>query len=226
MLTVHLRINDAATGKPTPARLRVLGPDGTYYAPFGRVAEFAWGRNEDVGGNLLVGSDRHTYIDGACEIRLPAGVPLRVQATKGPEFEPLDEGAYAEAGTPIPARVVRLIASPGQYVRRGQPLAELQSVELGQARAQRTAAQARADLARQTVERKRRLAEERIVSRGELQRAEADLAGAEADLRVLIPSMDLCTDNGAMIAVAGAWRLQRGDRSSLGIRADPSMELR
>jgi cobalt-zinc-cadmium efflux system membrane fusion protein len=95
----------------------------------------------------------------------------------------VDEGAYAEAGTPIPARVVRLIASPGQHVRRGQPLAELQSVELGQARAQQTAAQARAELARKTVERKRGLAEERIVSRGELQRAEADLTGAEADLR-------------------------------------------
>src|SRR5690348_10969022 len=34
----------------------------------------------------------------------------------------VDEQAYAEAGTPIPARVVRLIASPGQHVRRGQPL--------------------------------------------------------------------------------------------------------
>lgn len=95
----------------------------------------------------------------------------------------VNEEAYAEAGTPIPARVVRLIASPGQYVRRGQPLAELRSVELGQARAQQTAALARADLARKTVERKRGLAEERIVSRGELQRAEADLASAEADLR-------------------------------------------
>ena len=76
----------------------------------------------------------------------------------------VNEGAYAEVGAPIPARVVRLIASPGQYVRRGQPLAELQSVELGQARAQRTAARARAELARQTVERKRGLAAERIVS--------------------------------------------------------------
>ena len=95
----------------------------------------------------------------------------------------VDEGAYAEAGAPIPARIVRLIASPGQFVRRGQPLAELQSVELGQARAQRTAALARVELARQTVERKRGLAEERIVSRGELQRAEADAAEAEAELR-------------------------------------------
>jgi cobalt-zinc-cadmium efflux system membrane fusion protein len=95
----------------------------------------------------------------------------------------VNEGAYAEVGVPIPARVVRLVASPGQLVRRGQPLAELQSVELGQARAQRTAAQARAELARQTVERKRGLAAERIVSRGELQRAEADAAEAAANLR-------------------------------------------
>ncbi len=94
----------------------------------------------------------------------------------------VNEGAYAEVGTPIPARVVRLIAGPGQAVRRGQALAELRSVELGQARAQQTAARARAELARQTVERKRGLAAERIVSRGELQRAEAEAAAAEAEL--------------------------------------------
>jgi membrane fusion protein, heavy metal efflux system len=95
----------------------------------------------------------------------------------------VNEGAYAEVGTPIPARVIRLIAGPGQPVRRGQALAELRSVELGQARAQLTASRARAELTRQTVERKRGLAAERIVSRGELQRAEADFAAAEAELR-------------------------------------------
>jgi N6-L-threonylcarbamoyladenine synthase len=56
-------------------------------------------------------------------------------------------------------------------------------------------------------------------------RERMDKAGAEAGLRVLIPSMELCTDNGAMIALAGSWRLRRGDRSSLGIGADPSLEL-
>jgi cobalt-zinc-cadmium efflux system membrane fusion protein len=95
----------------------------------------------------------------------------------------VDERAYAEVGSPIPARVVRLVAEPGQWVRRGQVLAELQSAELGRARADHAAARARADLARRTVERKRGLAEERIVSRGELQRAEADAAAAEAEVR-------------------------------------------
>ena len=102
----------------------------------------------------------------------------------------VDETAYAEVGAPIAGRIVRLAVQPGQPVRRGQALAELQSVELGQARAALTAAAARADLAEKTLERKRGLAEERIVSRGELQRAEADAAEAEAELRAAEASLE------------------------------------
>ena len=91
MMTVHLRINDAATGQPMPVRLRITGPDGEYFAPFGRLAEFATGKNEDVGGNLWLNRERWCSIDGACEIQLPSGVPLRIQALKGPELTPLDE---------------------------------------------------------------------------------------------------------------------------------------
>jgi cobalt-zinc-cadmium efflux system membrane fusion protein len=111
--------------------------------------------------------------------------------------------AYAEAGSPIPARIVRLIASPGQAVRRGQPLAELQSVELGQARAQRTGAAARAELARQTVERKRGLAADRIVSRGELQRAEAEAAEAAAELRAAEASVEALGVGRGSIGIGG-----------------------
>jgi hypothetical protein len=98
MLTRHLRINDAATAKPTAARLRITGPDGTFFAPFGRFAEFATGRGEDVGGQLLIGREKSCYIDGSCEVPLPAGVPLRVQATKGPEYRPLDESVTLGPG--------------------------------------------------------------------------------------------------------------------------------
>ena len=50
-------------------------------------------------------------------------------------------------------------------------------------------------------------------------------AGAEAGIEVRFPSMSLCTDNGAMIAVAGARRLARGERTELSIGADPALEL-
>jgi hypothetical protein len=89
MLTVHLRVNEATTGRPTPARLRITGPGGEYYAPLGRLTEFATGRGEEVGGNLLLGAERWCVIDGTCEIRLPAGVPLTVDVQKGPEYTPL-----------------------------------------------------------------------------------------------------------------------------------------
>lgn len=98
MLTVHLRINDAATGKPTPVRLSITGPNGTYYAPLGRLTEFATGRHEDVGGHLRLGREKFCYIDGTCEIKLPAGVPLRVRAWKGPEYESLGETGVLGVG--------------------------------------------------------------------------------------------------------------------------------
>ncbi len=99
MLNVHLRIADASTGRPTPVRVRVVGPDDlAHFPPLGRAAELPAGRNEDVGGHLRLGREKWWYIDGACEIPLPAGVPLRVQATKGPEFVPLDETVTLGAG--------------------------------------------------------------------------------------------------------------------------------
>jgi hypothetical protein len=86
--TVHVRVNDAATGQPTPVRVRITDDEGFYYAPFGRLTNFAGEPNEDVGGNVLVGSLRHSYIDGSCEIRLPSGT-LLVEVDKGPEYQPL-----------------------------------------------------------------------------------------------------------------------------------------
>jgi hypothetical protein len=88
MLSVHVRVNDAATGKPTPARLRFLDRAGNYHAPLGRLAQFATASGEDVGGSVRLGPARFAYIDGTCEVRLPAG-PITVEAFKGPEFLPL-----------------------------------------------------------------------------------------------------------------------------------------
>jgi hypothetical protein len=89
MQQVHLRINDAATGKPTPVRLRVTDAQGRYHAPFGRLTRFATGVNEEVGANVLLGGQAWAYIDGACEINLPPGL-LHISAAKGPEYRPLE----------------------------------------------------------------------------------------------------------------------------------------
>jgi len=44
-------------------------------------------------------------------------------------------------------------------------------------------------------------------------------------LRLMIPPPELCTDNAAMIASAGYYRLARGERTGLDVGADPSLPL-
>lgn len=115
-----------------------------------------------------------------------------------------DQGRYAEVGAPVTARVVRLLASPGQSVRAGQVLAEAQSTDLGRARADYDSAQARLTLARAALERRRALAD-RIVPRREVQEAEAEVAAAEAELRAAA----------ATLQALGAPPAGRGDASRL-----------
>jgi hypothetical protein len=86
--TIHIRINDAKTGQPTPVRVRFTTADGQYLAPLGRLTEFATEPYRNVGGNLCLDDKRFAYIDGTCEVQAPAG-PLLVEASKGPEYIPL-----------------------------------------------------------------------------------------------------------------------------------------
>jgi hypothetical protein len=88
-LTVHVRINDAATGQPTPVRIR-FEAQGRSFTPFGRLDTFPTASGVDVGGHLQLGSKKFYYIDGTCEVRLPAGA-VTVEATKGPEYVPLQK---------------------------------------------------------------------------------------------------------------------------------------
>ena len=48
---------------------------------------------------------------------------------------------------------------------------------------------------------------------------------ARAPVSVLIPDVDLCTDNAAMVAAAGYFRLQRGDSSGLDLDVKPNLRL-
>jgi hypothetical protein len=86
--TVHVRVNDAASGQPTPVRVRFTDADGTYHAPLGRLADFATGRNQDVGGHVRLGMKPWAYVEGSFEINLPPGT-IRAEIHKGPEYRPL-----------------------------------------------------------------------------------------------------------------------------------------
>ena len=56
-------------------------------------------------------------------------------------------------------------------------------------------------------------------------RAKLEGAAAGRRVRVLAPSPRLCTDNGAMVACAGTFALERGERTPLDVGADPNLRM-
>jgi membrane fusion protein, heavy metal efflux system len=97
----------------------------------------------------------------------------------------VDQRAYAEIGTPVAARVTRVLVNAGDPVRSGQTLVELTSPELGRERAEYLSAVARLRLAEAALERKRGLAAEKIVPLREVQEAESAAGEARAALRAV-----------------------------------------
>src|SRR5262249_46076634 len=97
MLHVHLRVNDSATPRPVPVRLRLLHAADRSCAPFGRLTAFAPTPGADVGGHLLHGGRAWSYIDGTCEVFLPPG-QATIEIVCGPEYVPLARQVNVAAG--------------------------------------------------------------------------------------------------------------------------------
>lgn len=98
----------------------------------------------------------------------------------------VDQERYAKVAPPTGGQIITLLAVANAPVSQGTPLAQLRSPDLGRARAALVSAEARRDLARLTLDRKRGLAQERIVPQREVQEAEASFTAAEADARAAI----------------------------------------
>jgi hypothetical protein len=96
---VHLRVNDAATGKPTPVRLRLTDAQGRYYAPLGRLPDLEAIReaNPYHGGSVVLAGKAYAYISGACEALLPAGT-IHVEISKGPRYQAITQAVDRPAG--------------------------------------------------------------------------------------------------------------------------------
>jgi RND family efflux transporter MFP subunit len=125
-------------------------------------------------------------------------------------------GGTAKLSTPIPARVASVQVMPGQLVHRGAVLVTLDQTAFAGATG---AAQASLATAQRTFERTKRLVEEGIAPRKDLDQAEADLARARAEQSVALRSQQLSVlrspINGIVTNVA----------ATLGATADPSQSL-
>jgi cobalt-zinc-cadmium efflux system membrane fusion protein len=109
-----------------------------------------------------------------------------------------DADAVAQITTRIPARVVKLIASPGENVKPGQPLAILSSVELGEAKAEYLKTRSLEKIAAQNLQRERDLYAKQISALKDVLAAQAahDTAlaqyqAAREKLALLIPPYEL-----------------------------------
>src|SRR4051812_22738328 len=94
---VHLRVNDASTGQPTPVEISITNLAGDPFAPFGQSIDFTTQRGEDVGTRYKSASGLWYSISGECEIALPPG-ELRVRIRKGIDYAPIDQEMSLPAG--------------------------------------------------------------------------------------------------------------------------------
>ncbi len=94
-----------------------------------------------------------------------------------------DQTRLAHVSPRISGRVHRVHAVLGQEVGAGQALAEIDSIELGQAKAAFLQAKAREELARKSFDRAQSLLADRIASEQEVLEAEATLREATAELQ-------------------------------------------
>jgi hypothetical protein len=117
---VMVRIIDAATGKPTPCRVNLLGSDGNYYEPKDNpLARWSLHR---TGNRRTKGPFRYYgwffYTLGTVEANVPAGA-LRIEVAKGYEYRPVTKQIEVtkEKSTVVEIRLERSLdmAARGWY---------------------------------------------------------------------------------------------------------------
>lgn len=91
-----------------------------------------------------------------------------------------EQDRVAHVGPRVDGRVVQVLARLGDQVVRGDVLAKIDSVELGEARSRYLAARSREELARASHEREQALFDQRISSKQKLEEAETEFREASA----------------------------------------------
>jgi cobalt-zinc-cadmium efflux system membrane fusion protein len=107
--------------------------------------------------------------------RTPLQIPLQISGRVT-----YDENRFAQISAPIAGRVQSFRAHIGDRVKRGDPLAFIESPEIGRAQSDYLRAMAEVNVAERAFERAKALLEKKGVSRGEVQRLEGEALHARA----------------------------------------------
>lgn len=93
-----------------------------------------------------------------------------------------DETRLARVSAPVTGRIVEMEAVEGQQVRKGQVLATIYSTELSAAQSEFLKAHTQLQVAERAVARAKQLLDADVIGKAELQKREAELQQASADL--------------------------------------------
>jgi membrane fusion protein, heavy metal efflux system len=107
------------------------------------------------------------------EVRETLRVPGRIE---------VDETRFARVGSTVTGRITELAATVGQDVQRGQVLATVNSTELSTAQLAYLKSLSQRGLAARAAARAQQLVEADVIGTAELQRRQAELAQAEAEV--------------------------------------------
>lgn len=124
------------------------------------------------------------------EVRETLRVPGRIEA---------DETRLARVGAPVPGRVTDLEAREGDAVRRGQVLAVISSTELSTAQLAYLKSVSQRGLAARAAVRAQQLLEADVIGAAELQRRQAELAQAEAEVNAARDQLKVLGMGGAAL---------------------------
>jgi cobalt-zinc-cadmium efflux system membrane fusion protein len=121
----------------------------------------------DLASRLTLGEPAYA------EVRESMRVPGRIE---------VDETRFARVGSPVTGRITDLAATVGENVTRGQVLATINSTELSSAQLAYLKSLSQRSLAARAAARAQQLVEADVIGNAELQRRQAELSQAEAEV--------------------------------------------
>ena len=108
-----------------------------------------------------------------------------------------DENHLLVVAPPVAGRVVQLPVDLGQAVNKGQPVAWIESIELGRARQEYGRALTELEIAQKSYDRAKLLVAEKAISAGEFQQREGDYLGKRAAVSAAEAALRQAGDNPA-----------------------------
>ena len=95
----------------------------------------------------------------------------------------VDETRLAHVGPRIAGKAVEVYASLGDFIKKGQPVAVIDSPELGEAQSQYLKAKTNLQVAEKSYERAKIVLEGKVISTGEFQRREGEYLSASTEAK-------------------------------------------